>query len=221
MTIRGNVIAEARFDSKLKRYLLLQGAGFFLVSIIGIPFIPFWLVLGRRWAERRYEMMSCVLTDRALVLKQGVWFRNESTVPLDRIQDVSVQHGPLLDRLGLATMRVETAGASAGAQSGINLTGVVDTAGFRDMVLEARDRASGWTDDEAPALDRAAAGKLVGTAGNMTAAPDATRVATGNMTAAPETTALLGDIRDSLGRIEELLAAERDRHPPAGEPARE
>ena len=124
---------------------------------------------------------------QALVLKKGVWFRSETTVPLDRIQDVSVRHGPLLDRLGIATMKVETAGAGAGGTTGIDLTGVVDTPAFRDRVLEARDRAAGWLDegDEPPAV--APAAEPARLAGSEGAAP------------------LLREIRDGLARIESLL----------------
>ena len=189
MKPRGAVLAEASFDPKLRVYLLLQGAGILAGSIVGIPLVPFWLVLGRAWARRHYERLSCTLTDRALILKKGVWFRSETTVPLDRIQDVSVRHGPILDRLGIATMRVETAGSGSGGTTGINLTGVVDTPAFRDRVLQARDRASGWIDDsdgeEVAALPRAR---------ERPAGPEG-----------GDADGLLRDIRDALGRIESLL----------------
>lgn len=193
---RGRVLTEARFDDKLETYLFLQGVIVCVVTVVGVLALPFWWVLGKRWARRYFEHLECTLTDRSLLVKKGIWFRSEQTVPLDRIQDVSIRHGPFLDWLGIATMRVDTAGMGGPQGSGINLTGVVDTAGFRDRVLAARDRAAGFTDDE----DAEGAG----------AAP--TALPAGATAAGPvdeEASALLVDIRDSLRRIEALLEATR------------
>ena len=211
MTYRDRVLVEATFDTKLKTYMVLQGVVGFTATIVGIVALPFWLVLGTRWGRRYFEHLSCTLTDRARVVRKGVWFRSESTVPLDRIQDVAIRHGPILDRLGLATIRVETAGMGSGQGSGINLTGVVDTAGFRDRVLEARDRAAGFADEEEGAaalggVGRAALTEDTAREGDATrGAPSRTPAASGTLGGSEEATAVLVEIRDSLARIEELL----------------
>lgn len=189
MRTRDNIVFEARFDPKLKAYVVWQGVIFCVVTIVGLVALPFWIVLGRRLARRHYDALACVLTDRALVLRKGIWFRSESTVPLDRIQDVSVRHGPILDRLGLATMKVETAGMGSGQGSGINLTGVIDTTAFRDRVLSARDRAAGWDEGDADAALETAT-----TAGGLPAGGDAT------------SRELLVEIRDTLKKIDAKMA---------------
>ena len=198
---RGRVLTEARFDKKLETYLFLQGVLVCVATVFGILALPFWWVLGKRWARRYFEHLECTLTDRALLVKKGVWFRSEQTVPLDRIQDVSIRHGPFLDWLGIATMRVDTAGAAGPHGSGINLTGVVDTPGFRDRVLEARDRAAGFAaeDEGGPDAGHPPAG------GSAIGAPRPVAIAGSG----PETASLLVDIRDSLGRIEALLESTR------------
>jgi putative membrane protein len=117
--------------------------------------------------------MHAELTDRSLHLRKGVWFKVDKTIPLDKIQDVALHHGPVMQSLGLCTLRVETAGGSAQGTADAMLTGVVDAEAFRDAILEQRD------------------------------------LVTANVGAAAPTssdTELLGEIRDSLHRIETLLA---------------
>jgi putative membrane protein len=200
MSTRGRIITEASFDTKLRTYLFLQGVLVLFTTVIGILGLPFWWFLGRAWASRYFEHLSCTLTDRALVVRKGVWFRSESTVPLDRIQDVAIRHGPFLDRLGLATIRVETAGMGSGQGSGINLTGVVDTVGFRDLVLEARDRAAGFSDRALPSTDDGEDAPTLPGEGVAAGLP---------APAAAEMASLLEEIRDSLGRIEGFLSDRR------------
>ncbi len=180
------VVAHAEFDPKLKAY---EFWGFVLVmvaTVIGIAAIPFWVLGFGQWRSRRYfESLSCVLTERTLEFGKGFFFRVEKTVPLDRIQDLTVKEGPLLRAFGLCTLRVETAGQSAPqGSSEADLQGIVDPREFRAAVLEQRRRLLA---EEAGAEAAAAP-------------PDA-----------PETAATLGEIRDVLARIEELLRNQIER----------
>jgi putative membrane protein len=86
------------------------------------------------------------------VYSHGVWFRQEMNIPLDKIQDVSLHHGPVLDALGLATLRVETAG---GGQQGSNATliGVRDAEAFRAAVIARRDAITAAPKPAAPDED--------------------------------------------------------------------
>jgi uncharacterized membrane protein YdbT with pleckstrin-like domain len=160
----------ATFDPKLKVYLVLYVAGLMTATVVGLLALPFWVVIGPFWASSYFPTIRANLTDRALVYTHGIWFREEMSIPLDKIQDVSLHHGPVLDAFGLSTLRVETAGGGQ-AGSAVVLTGVVDAAAFRTAVIARRDRlASG----PAPKVDD---------------------------------DQLLREIRDSLVRIEGLLAA--------------
>lgn len=174
---RSPVLAEAQFDPKLRTYLYLTSLWWLAISVIGLVLVPVWLFAGLWWSRRYLEALSCVLTERALVIKKGVLFRSEKTIPLDSIQDVALHEGPLLRRLGLAQIKVETAGQSAaqGSSEGA-LVGVVDSVAFRDRILEQRDHVAG----HGPTPKRPA--------------PEATSAE------------LLVDIRDSLRRIERHLA---------------
>lgn len=190
------VLAEARFDRKLRTYLLIQNLAVMVATVVGILAAPVWVPLAFRWSRRYWETLSCSLTPRSVVVRKGVVFRQETTIPLDRIQDVSIRHGPLLDWLGLSTIRIETAAVKSSGSSGINLTGVVDTAAFRDRILARREAA-------AQGLEEGAAGA------RLDVAPAREASSSSRVEALPPAdAAVLTDIRDTLRRIEALLARE-------------
>lgn len=129
---------SAVFDPKVKVYLVLQVAFVLTATMIGVIAIPLWIVIGPFWANMYFPTIQARLGERSLVYSHGVWFRQEMNIPLDKIQDVSMHHGPFLDALGLSTLRVETAG---GGQQGSNATliGVRDAEAFRAAVIARRD----------------------------------------------------------------------------------
>lgn len=179
---RENVLLEARFDSKLPKYWMLSTLFVLLMSFIGIPFIPIWLIVGWGIHQKQFERLSCTLTERTLNIKRGLVFRVEKNIPLDKIQDVGMKEGPLLRKLGLASLSIETAGQS-GPQGGsdANLVGIIDSPAFRDAILDQRDR-------------------IVHEGGGASAKAAAADDAEGDV---------LIDIRDSLKRIEEMMRAPR------------
>ena len=170
----GPVVAV--FDEKVKLYLVLRVAATLAATGVGLVVLPFWLVLGPIWASAYFRSMVARLTDRSLEYSHGVWFRQETSVPLDKVQDLSLLHGPVLNALGLSTLRIDTAGSSTPGAAAASLAGVIDAARFRDEVLRRRDALQG----------RGQPAQVSGTA----EAPSA-----------PE----LREIRDSLQRIEALL----------------
>ena len=112
------------------------------VTVVGIVLIPIWLVAGTYYLNRYFDNLYCALTTRALHFKKGVLFTTERTIPLDKIQDLTFQEGPLLRYFGLSSLMIETAGNSSTANmtgSDMKLIGIVDALKFRQMVLEQRD----------------------------------------------------------------------------------
>lgn len=171
------VLLEARFDTKLPKYWMFSTLFVLLISFIGIPFIPIWLIVGWGIHHKQYERLSCTLTERSLNIKRGLLFRAEKNIPLDKIQDVAMKEGPLLRKLGLASLSIETAGQSA-PQGGSDaaLVGIIDSPSFRDAILDQRDLivSSGFSTPKAAETTESDAAVLV-------------------------------EIRDSLQRIEGLL----------------
>lgn len=90
---------------------------------------------------------------------------------------------------GLATLKVETAGASTPqGQEDAGLAGIVDALTFRDAVLDQRDRLLGYADSSA--------------------GPEAATARGATPTAGSDDGVLI-EIRDSLRRIEGLLEKRR------------
>lgn len=180
-----NVVFQAKFDPKLKLYLLLYFAGIFLIALGGIVLIPFWFLGWGQWlVGKQYRHLQCLLTERSLVVRRGVLFKTEKTIPLDKIQDLTLKEGPLLRASGLCSLKVETAGQSTPqGSSEANLIGIIDARRFRNRVLEQRDAIT--------AAQRSAPLQ-----------PEASQEPT-------SIEALLTDMLDSLRRIENLLKKEQ------------
>jgi len=79
----------------------------FLVYLVQIPFT---------YAVRRldYEMRWYMVTDRSLRLRDGVWKISEATMSFANIQQVVVSQGPLQRLLGMADVKVKSAGGGGG-----------------------------------------------------------------------------------------------------------
>lgn len=141
------VLLEAKFEEKLIRYWMLSTQLALFFSIVGIPVMLIWIVIGWSFHRKQFERLSAKLTDRSLEIRRGYIFRMEKNVPLDRIQDLTMTEGPLLRWLGIARLHVETAGQNVGGGGGAHLVGVIDAPAFRDAVLDQRDAIAGATGD--------------------------------------------------------------------------
>jgi membrane protein YdbS with pleckstrin-like domain len=89
-------------------WLLASGRWWLLPAVPVLAAALLWAGLRyrRAWA-RRYH---CALLPDGLLLRHGVWWRTEVFVPRARVQHTEVHEGPLLRRLGMATLKVFTAG---------------------------------------------------------------------------------------------------------------
>ena len=81
-----------------------------LITLAGAPLIPFALLFSRWYYPQYLDRLSARLTTQAVEIRKGVFFRKESTIPLNRITDVRLHDGPIMRRYGLRGLKVETAG---------------------------------------------------------------------------------------------------------------
>jgi len=128
---------SVEFDRKVIVYWWLSAMLGLAVTIIGIPLAILWLLLGWIVHKKQFENLSCELTDRSINLRMGWLFKKQQNIPLDKLTDVSIHEGPILNFFGVVRMQFETAGAQP-----FMLTGVKDGPGFRDLVLKQRDSLS-------------------------------------------------------------------------------
>jgi putative membrane protein len=135
------LIRKAQFTSKVCIYWLLSGALVFTFTIIGIPLLLLWFPIGLVFTKRYLDRMECVLSDKALKVKKGIFVRTEKTVPLEKITDMGMVQGPIMRLFDLYTLTIETAGQSVQGAL-VSVTGIIDAKSFREAVLKQRDAIS-------------------------------------------------------------------------------
>ena len=87
------------------------------------------------WLRRTYE-----LEGGALRLEEGVLARKLRAVPFDRIQQVDLVRKPLHRLLGVATLRVETAGGGSAAEVDLDVVTLDEARALRASLLQAKAR---------------------------------------------------------------------------------
>ena len=129
-----------------------------LLKLIG--FLAYLAQLPLTYAIRRldYEMRWYVVTDRSLRIRTGTWRVQELTMSFANLQQVVVTQGPLQRLLGLADVRVQSAGGGSGQgpqgqESSLHVGhfhGVENAVEIRDLILDRlrRFRESGLGDPE-------------------------------------------------------------------------
>lgn len=150
MTSKAAVIHKAEFNPRIKSYVLWYASLVLVISVVLIPLLPLWLILGNIYLNRYFERLECELTTRSLRFKKGYIFQTERTIPLDKIQDLTLKEGPLLKYFGLSILRIETAGNTGQNTADLSLIGIVDAVEFRNMVFEQRDKVTEMTSSDVP-----------------------------------------------------------------------
>lgn len=130
---KGHIMA-VEFDRKIIIYWWIMANVSLLVTMVGIILMPIWILFGWLVHQKQYEHMSGALTDRSINMRMGWLFKKQQNIPLDKLTDVSIHEGPILNAFGVVRMQFETAGAAP-----FILTGVRNANQFRDLVLRQRD----------------------------------------------------------------------------------
>ena len=133
-------IVSVEFDPKVKVYWWLGAMLGMISTVIGIPLAFLWLIIGMPIHQKQFEGLGCALTDRSLNIRMGWLFKKQQNIPLDKLTDVSIHEGPILNAFGVVRMHFETAGSAP-----FILTGVKGGPQFRDLILKQRDSLSSQT----------------------------------------------------------------------------
>lgn len=100
---------ELEFTNTLPKYLFYKYAFDLGQSMVLIPVLIIWFLgLGQYICKKYAENIKCRLTNNCLYWTGGVFFREEKIIPLDKIQDVVIVTGPLMDYFGINTVIVKT-----------------------------------------------------------------------------------------------------------------
>jgi putative membrane protein len=133
------------------------------------------------WSSLEWLRRTYALEGGALRLEEGVLARKLRAVPFDRIQQVDLVRKPLHRLLGVATLRVETAGGGSAAEVDLDVVTLAEARTLRSSLLQAKARLAGTPGGAAAPAGPAAAGRpaggpVGGPAGAEVAAPPAERV---------------------------------------------
>ncbi len=160
--VTGETLLEAQFDTKVSPYFRWVGVFWLVISVAGILLIPFWLLMSGWYGYEFHRRMSGRLTAQALEIRKGVFFRSESTIPLNRITDLRLHDDPLMRHYGIRSLKVETAGQGRTTGSEGDLVGVIDAVEFRNAVLLQRQKVvAAETTEESPAAAPGGASSLL------------------------------------------------------------
>ena len=144
---RGHIMA-VEFDRKIIVYWWIMANLGLLVTFVGIIAMVVWIPFGWIVHKKQFEHMSGALTDRSINMRMGWLFKKQQNIPLDKLTDVSIHEGPILNAFGVVRMQFETAGAAP-----FILTGVKNSDQFRDLVLQQRDSLVSNPQQSAPSDD--------------------------------------------------------------------
>ena len=102
----GPGIALARgADKSAGIILILEGIAFIFAMIGGL--------IGLAMVRLDFEKRWYLVTDRSLRVREGILQMREATVTFANIQNISISQGPIQRLLGIADLRVDTAGGGS------------------------------------------------------------------------------------------------------------
>jgi membrane protein YdbS with pleckstrin-like domain len=92
------------------------------------------IVIFVAWVRLYYQSMWYELRDDEMSWKRGVWFRRTGIVPYNRITNLDVIQGPVMRRVGISTLSIQTAGYSGQAVPEIRIEGIENADDLRELI---------------------------------------------------------------------------------------
>ena len=137
--------------------LLLFNLWFIVLVIPLVLFAAFKAAVFYVTTRLNYDMRWYVITDRSLLIREGVWIVREITLTFANAQNVRITQGPLQRYFGFSNVEVDTAGGGGGQHESQStsphravLRGLDQAAQVRDLVLEQlrKHRTTGLGDPD-------------------------------------------------------------------------
>ncbi|MCD6127621.1 MAG: PH domain-containing protein [Methanomicrobia archaeon] len=102
---------------------------------ISLPIVAV-LIFTAYWIPKYYDSIVYKLTENEIIWKRGVWFKNTGIVPYNRITNIDITQGPISRKLGIAALKIQTAGYSGQqARSEIRINGIEDFEELREVIM--------------------------------------------------------------------------------------
>lgn len=135
-------------------FLAAMGPWYLLVSIPIILLVGYKVAFLYVVTRLDYDVRWYVITDRSVLIRQGVWIVREICLTFANAQNVYVKQGPLQRYFGFSNIELDTAGGGGKSEEqGIQmhravLKGLADADELKTLILEQvkRHRATGLGD---------------------------------------------------------------------------
>lgn len=136
--------------------LLVVSSWFVLLVVPLMAVVVFKASVFYATTRLNYDMRWYVITDRSLLIREGIWIVREITLTFANAQNVRITQGPLQRLFGFSNVEVDTAGGGGGHHGeGTRphravLRGLDNAVFVRDLVLEhlRRHRTAGLGDPD-------------------------------------------------------------------------
>ena len=128
-------------------YFAIKGNWFLLLVTLGV-----YTIASLASAVMRWRNFSFRVGRHEIRIESGLLSRTHRSIPFDRIQDVTVEQGPLARVFGLARVGFETGGSAAGQADDGALSAIPlpRAAEIRDLVRASRGLTAASVDAAAP-----------------------------------------------------------------------
>lgn len=87
------IVLEATFNPSVKTYWLVSLLLFSTLIVIGIPLLVLSIPIFYLISSKMIAAMSAIITERKLIVKKGIFNKEEKTIPLEKITDVAMTQG--------------------------------------------------------------------------------------------------------------------------------
>jgi uncharacterized membrane protein YdbT with pleckstrin-like domain len=89
----------------------------FILEVFVVALVLISRVIALAMVRLDFEKRWYVVTDRSLRVREGIVLVREATVTFANIQNISISQGPIQRMLGIADLRVDTAGGGGAVQA--------------------------------------------------------------------------------------------------------
>ena len=111
-----------------------------IVTAITIIPIAFILIFTVYWIPKYFSSIVYKMTETEIIWNRGVWFKTMGVVPYNRITNIDIKQGPLSRGVGIASLKIQTAGYSVSSASGsfseIKIDGMENFSEVRDILMD-------------------------------------------------------------------------------------
>lgn len=130
------VIAAAEFSSGFVAYAYIMTNVVLAITIVGLFVNILWIPFGWIVHKKQLENASLTLTKNGIKIRKGWIFKAQQNIPLDKLTDISIHEGPILNMCKIVKIAIETAGATPFHLIGLKKSVATQ---FRDVVMMQRD----------------------------------------------------------------------------------